>query len=98
MRAVAERLVLRGTAAADGHVVALFVLMTVSRGQHHAATQPNRAAAVFHRIFDQCDPERPICSIALSAALSKASSRPAGQSWTWLKNIARTSGSSVRGI
>jgi len=58
MRAVAERLVLRRTAAADGHVVALFVLMTVSQGQHYAAAQPDRAAAVFHRILDQTDRER----------------------------------------
>jgi len=34
MRAVAERLVLRRTAAVDGHVAALFVLMTVIRGHH----------------------------------------------------------------
>jgi hypothetical protein len=37
-------------------------------------------------------------SMVLWATLSKAMRRPAGQLWTWLKNIARTSGSSVREI
>jgi hypothetical protein len=60
MRAVAERLVLRRSAAANGHVVASFILMTIRRGQRHAAAQPDRAAAVFHRILDQSDRERRI--------------------------------------
>ena len=69
MSAVAERLVLRRTAPADGHVVALFVLMTVCRGQHHAAAQPDRAAAVFHRILDQSDRERRMLLDCLTGSL-----------------------------
>ena len=55
MAAVAERFVLRRPAAANGHVVADLVLLTVRRSQHNAAAQPDRPAAVFHRILDQPD-------------------------------------------
>src|SRR5580704_16786021 len=56
--AIAERLVLRCAAPANGHSVADFVVVAVSRGECDAAAQPNRPAAIFHGIFDQADRDR----------------------------------------
>jgi hypothetical protein len=76
MRAVAERLVLRRSAAANGHVVASFILMTIRRGQRHAAAQPDRAAAVLRRILDQSDRERRIRFDGLARSLVEGKQPP----------------------
>jgi hypothetical protein len=55
MSAVAKWFVFGRPAAADCHVVALFVLMTVRRDQIDTTAQPDWPATVFHWIFNYRD-------------------------------------------
>src|SRR5271165_991511 len=53
--AVAERLVLRGAAAAQGHAVAHFVRVSVRARDRNSAAQPYRPRTGVGGIFDETD-------------------------------------------
>ncbi len=55
MRAVAEGLVLRGPAPAQGHAIANLVVKPIRAGDLNSAPQPHRSRTLIGGIFDQTD-------------------------------------------